>query len=76
VKAILRYIFDKGFLKKTLNGALYQGMSLNVYILLLSCMSVGGTEWRSEIYQVLSQRANFALSTDAAKKNTILTYFG
>lgn len=76
VKAILNYVFEKGFLKKAFNGALYHGMSLNLYMLLLVCMSVGSNEWRTEIFKVLSQRAKFALSTDAAKKNTILTYLG
>ena len=41
VTQLMKYVFSKGFLKKNLNGLLYQGMSLNIYMLILSCMNAG-----------------------------------
>lgn len=49
VTQLMKYVFAKGFLKKNLNVFLYQGMSLNIYMLILCCMNAGqgnSSEWR------------------------------
>ena len=75
---ILQYVFSKGFLKKAQNGTLYQGMSLNIYMLLLTCLQVPDTSasgWRQQVCtETLIKNLRVALDSEAAKKNTILTY--
>ena len=45
--SLLKYVFSKGFLKRIENGSLYQGMSLNIYMLILTSVVVpNSAEWR------------------------------
>ena len=59
-----------------MNGIMYQGMSLNIYMLLLASLQVpNSATWRQEIcMDFLIVRLRFALDSEAAKKNSILTY--
>ena len=75
---LVQYVFEKGFLRKTnLNGTLYAGMSLNIYMLLLTSLQVpnpSATPWRQDVcMNLLIPRLQVSLESEAAKKNTILT---
>ena len=52
VEHLLRHIFSKGYLKKAQNGPLFQGISLNVYMVILTCLvgADGTGSWRQEIH--------------------------
>lgn len=58
---LVQYVFEKGFLKKAGNGVLYQGMTLNIYMLILTVTSVAGTEWKREVYTYLNERIELSL---------------
>ena len=48
--ALLKHAFEKGFLKKAVGGPLFQGMQLNIYMLILTCLCTPNSrEWRTEI---------------------------
>lgn len=48
--ALLKHVFEKGFLKKAAGGPLFQGMQLNIYMLILTCLCTPNSrEWRTEI---------------------------
>ena len=51
-------------------------MSLNIYMLLLTCLQVPDTSgWRQDIcINTLVKALRLAINSEAAKKNTILTY--
>lgn len=51
-------------------------MTLNVYMLFMTCVCVPGTsKWRKDVLEnVLIAKFKSALKSEAAKKSTILTY--
>ena len=74
--SLLNHVFEKGYLKKAQNGHLHQGIHLNVYMLILTLLNIESSQnLRSKVLrEIVLDRMQFALKSDAAKKNTILSY--